>query len=140
MVLANDTCPLLLRQCCFDQPINLKEAQAASIRFPGCHAPGVAAYHLHTKGNLELNKGFTAPGNVGLQSAHIGGSLRLAGARLANPGGQALTANQLTVGENMSCEAAFTAEGEYGCPAPASAGSSVFRRPSRQPWQERPVR
>jgi hypothetical protein len=57
--------------------------------------------------------GFTATGEVRLVGAKIGGGLALLGATLTNPnpGGIAMSANGLTVGQNMSCDG-LTAEGE----------------------------
>jgi hypothetical protein len=67
---------------------------------------------LQTRGNLDLNDGFTANGEVDLVGAHIGGSLDLNGARLTNPRGRALLADGLTVDHTMSCRQGFIAEGE----------------------------
>jgi hypothetical protein len=45
------------------------------VRLPGCRAPGLDGEQLRIQGNLELNKGFTAEGEVRLLGAHIGGQL-----------------------------------------------------------------
>lgn len=74
--------------------------------------PGLAAEQLRTAGNLELNHGFTADGEVTLLGARVGGKLSLSGARLVNPGGRALNADRLTVEQGMFCREGFTAEGE----------------------------
>jgi hypothetical protein len=103
--------PLNLRRCSFDQPINLQEAQAPAVRLPGSRAPGLKGDQIQTRSNLELNEGFAAEGEVSLIGAHIGGQLSLDGATLINPGGDALKADKLTVGQSMFCRG-FTAQGE----------------------------
>jgi adhesin HecA-like repeat protein len=105
-------CPLLLQDCFLEQPINLKEALAPVVRLPGCHVPGLAADQLETRGNLELNCGFSSSGEVCLVGAHIGGQVDLTGAHLTNPEGPALSADRLTVGQSMLCVTGFKAEAE----------------------------
>ena len=103
--------PLLLADCHIDEPINLSEATAPAIRLPGCLVPALTADRLQTAGNLELNRGFAAYGEVRLAGAHIGGLLSLDGARLINPGGRALAASNLSA-RSIVCRDGFTAEGE----------------------------
>jgi hypothetical protein len=105
-------CPLLLRGCWFAEPPTLDEAQAPSVRLPGCHLPGLSADQLTTKGNLELNEGFSATGEVSLLGAHVGGQLDLSGATLTNPNGRTLTADGLIVDQSMVCREGFSATGE----------------------------
>jgi hypothetical protein len=104
-------CPLLLWDCHLEQPINLNEAQARAVRLPGCHLPGLAAQQLETRGNLELNRGFTTTGEASLMGAHIGGELVLSGAILSNPDGSALAADGITIDESMYANG-LTATGE----------------------------
>lgn len=105
-------CPLLLADCRFEEPVSLREAAVPALYLPGCQVPGLAAEQLRTAGNLELNHGFTADGEVTLLGARVGGKLSLSGARLVNPGGRALNADRLTVEQGMFCREGFTAEGE----------------------------
>jgi hypothetical protein len=77
-------CPLLLRGCHIDEPVNLDEATAPAIRLPACHLPSLSADQIRTAGNLVLSDGFTASGEVRLAGAHIGGQLNLDGAQLTN--------------------------------------------------------
>jgi hypothetical protein len=104
-------CPLLLHDCAFEQPVNLREARAKAIRLPGSHVPGIAADQLHTEGNLELNSGFTASAEICLRGAQIGGRLDLSSASITSLGGLALDADGLTVEQSMSCGDGFTATG-----------------------------
>jgi len=103
-------CPLLLSDCYFEQPVNLREAQAPVVRLPGCHLPALVADQLETRGDLELAAGFTAR-RVRLAGARIGGLLDFDGATLSNLGGVALNGYGLTVELGMSCGDGFTAEG-----------------------------
>jgi hypothetical protein len=106
------TCPLLLRECHIDKPVDLGEATAPVIRMPGCHLTTLAARQLRTTGDLTLNAKFTATGEVLLHGAHIGGQLDMNGAILDNPAGKALAADSLTVDQSMHCSEGFTATGE----------------------------
>ena len=54
------TCPIRLEDCWFEEPVNLCEARAASIRLPGCHLPGLEARQLEVRGNLMLGNGLSA--------------------------------------------------------------------------------
>jgi hypothetical protein len=105
-------CPVLLRECYFDEPPNLDEAEAVSIRLLGCHLPGLTAERLQATGNVEMSDGFRSSGEVRMLGARIGGMLDFSGAFLENPDGRVLTADGLTVGQTMWCEPGFTARGE----------------------------
>ena len=107
-------CPLLLQDCHLDQPVNLKDATALSISLPGCHVPGINANQLVVRGNLGLNRGFTAHGEVALVGARIGGALNFRRAYLSNSDGHALQAARLTVDGTMFCDDGFAAHGEVG--------------------------
>jgi hypothetical protein len=119
-------CPIRLERCWFDQPVNLAEARVPALRLPGCHLPGLRAEQLTTRGNLELNDGFTAMGEVRLHSAHIGGRLDLTTAALSNPGGPALDAGRLTVDQSMFCFGRFTANGAVNLGGAHIAGRLSF--------------
>ncbi len=61
--------------------------------------------------------GFTAQGEVRLPGARIGGRLYFDGAKLSNPGGRALVAARLTVGQDMFCRNRGGPEHEQPCVA-----------------------
>ena len=109
---AEVNCPLLLRDCYLEDPVDLSDATAPAIRLPGCHLPAFTAAQLRTTGNLELNDGATMHGEVSVAGARIGGQLDLSGATLTNPGGRALFADLITVEHSMLCRHGFTALGE----------------------------
>ena len=104
-------CPLRLTCCSFEQHVNLEEARAPALRLPGCHLPALNARQFHTRGNLELDKGFTVLGEVNLAGAQIGGDLCLQGACVTNKGGSALTAGGITTGRSVGCSDRFGGQG-----------------------------
>jgi hypothetical protein len=106
---ADLACSVLLQDCYIDEPVNLREAQAPVIRFPGCHLPGLEARQLEVRGNLILD-GLSAV-SVDVCGAHIGGVLSLDGAILNNPSGTTLLGGALTVDQGMSCDNGFTSRG-----------------------------
>jgi hypothetical protein len=127
-------CPLTLQECSIGDPVSLDEATAPAIRLPGCHVPALSAAQLQTIGNLQLDHGFTAEGEVRLLGAKVGGQLSFDGASLRNPGGRALSADGLMVEQSMFCGDGFTAEGRCGCWVPRSvAGSPSTGRPCAIP-------
>jgi hypothetical protein len=105
-------CPLQLRDCHFEEPINLNDAEACSIQLRGCHVPAFNADSLRTAGSVALDYGFTARGEVRMTGARIGGHLSLRQATLTNEKGKALTLDALTVDQNMYADESFTARGE----------------------------
>jgi len=105
------TRPLYLQDCFLEDPVKLNDAHAITIRLAGCHLPGIIGSALHTSGDLRLNDGFTAIGNVDLRSARIGGALNCDGGTFTNRNGVALNAGSLTVDGDMFCSGKFTATG-----------------------------
>jgi len=98
-------CPLALLDCSFACAINLKEATAMSLRLRGSHIPAVHARQLRTRGDLQLDEGFSVSHGIDLAGAHIGG-------QLSNPDGPALSADRLSVDGGMFCREGFEATGE----------------------------
>jgi hypothetical protein len=105
-------CPVLLLGCWFEQPVNLTEARTLAVRLPGCQLPGLQAAQVTMRGNLELNDGFTARGEVSLLGARISGWVNCTRATLTNPSGLALNGDRLAVGQSMFCSENFAATGE----------------------------
>ena len=119
-------CPVLLLGCWFEEPVNLAEASIPALRMPGCHLPGLRAAQLAVDGNLELNDGFTASGEVRLLGASIGGRLSFATASLANPGGIALQAERLTVAQDIFFTEGMTAAGDIRLVGARVGGNADF--------------
>jgi hypothetical protein len=106
------TRPLYLEDCFLEDSITLNDADAITIRLTGCHLPGMLCSGLHTRGDLRLNDGFTAIGNIDLHGARIGGTLDCDGGTFINPHGSALTAHSLKVDGDMWCTDGFRVTGE----------------------------
>ncbi|WP_103347806.1 hypothetical protein [Amycolatopsis sp. CA-128772] len=105
-------CPLVLDGCYFDDPVTLQQAQAVTVRLPGCHLPGIAADELHVRGALVLEGLVASESGVSLSGARVDGYLDFDGATLTNPDGLALYADSLRVDQSVYCRNGFTAAGE----------------------------
>jgi hypothetical protein len=114
-------CPLWLSDCEIDQPVNLNEATAPSIRMPGCHLPSLTASQLRSTGDLVLDDKFTARDQIVLRGARIGGKVALSGAQLT-----ALDADGLTAEQGMYCEK-ITATGKVSLRGAHIRGELTFR-------------
>lgn len=104
------SCPLLLRDCRLEHPVDLDDVTASTIRLRRCHYPGFSAEQLRTSGNLELRE-IVSKGETNLSGAHIGGQLILGGARLVKTSDVALNAQGLVVEQSLSGEG-LIAEGQ----------------------------
>jgi hypothetical protein len=71
--------PLVFEDCRFDEEICLDEATLSSVRIVRSGMPALRASNVETRGDVVLDG---SSGRVALDGAHIGGSLRLAGAVL----------------------------------------------------------
>lgn len=115
-------CPLLLELCRFTEPVVLDDATAPKLSFSGCHVPGFSAKRLRTAGNLALDQGFTVTAGLNLMGARIGGQLLLNDARISRPQDLdsvaaagtvwALTADGITVEQDLFARGQFTADGQ----------------------------
>ena len=86
-----------LTQCWFSHRPDLRMARLSGLRLPGCRLPGLRGRNLAVSSDLVLEAGFTADGQVDLTDANIDGSLRLSGAVLRRPGGNALRAERMMI-------------------------------------------
>ena len=102
---------LRLEDCLFEQHVVLRDVAADTIELPGCHVPGLDAQNLEARGDLRLDRGFTANGQVVLAGAHIGGQLNCGGSFFAERDGPAILADLLVVDGNLLCNKGFTATG-----------------------------
>lgn len=94
---------ITLLGCYVDEPLNLSDARLPVLRLPACHVPGIAGDGVETRGDLRLDAGFVADGEVRLIGAHVGGQFALGGARLCTPEGRALCADQIKVDQGVFC-------------------------------------
>jgi hypothetical protein len=114
--------PVELRDCGFAHVPDLRTASFVLLALTGCRVPGVAADGIRVAADLLLDDGFTAHGRVHLTDAHVGGSLRLSGARLRGHAGRTLIADRLVV--EGSCYARrLRSDGELRIPGARITGN-----------------
>jgi hypothetical protein len=118
-------CPLRLERCRLTAPITLSEATAPSIRLIGCTLTSLVADQLQTRWNLDLSRSH-ADGVVRMRGARIGGELRFDGAKLSNPTGRALDADDLRVEGSAFFRHGFEALGGVYLPRAHIGGRLVF--------------
>ena len=70
-----------------------------------------------------------------LQNAGIGGVLSFAGATIANPGGEALTADGLKVEQPMFCREGFSAQGKVSLTGARIGGRGAEPLPFQQSFR-----
>jgi hypothetical protein len=120
---------IALRWCGFDQAPRLIMARLVGLSLRGCHLPGLRARNLRVGSDLVLEQGFTSTGTVDLTDGTVEGTLRLAGAVLRKPGGNALLGARLRVAGSISA-VAMRAEGEVRLHG-ANVGGSVHLTAAR---------
>lgn len=100
---------LQLRDCRLEQTVRLYGARTRHLSFPGSHIPRLSCSYAVIDGHLRLSgmRGTL----VQVDGAQVSGTFFLDRARLANPGGLALKAARLRVGEDILMRGGFTAEG-----------------------------
>ncbi len=103
-------CPVEMTGCCFAGAVLLAEARTRTIDLSGSVLGTMDAAAAEFTGQLVLQQCQAA--KVSLDRAHISGNLVFTGAKLVNPGGAALAADQITVDGNVYCGEGFQAEGE----------------------------
>ena len=118
--------PLALTGCSFDEQPHLYWARMQSVHLLRCRLPGLVASGMRVDGHLWL-EGSRIAGGVWLDNAHIAGILNLSGVQLANPGGEALLADRLTVDANVYCDRGFAADGEVRFPGARVGGQLIMR-------------
>ncbi|MFO1090041.1 MAG: hypothetical protein U1E46_10760 [Hyphomicrobiales bacterium] len=84
-----------LKDCRFDAAPVLRSAVIDSLFLDGSHLPGLQADRLEARGDMTL-RAADVSGEVRLAGARIGGALILDGASIAQPGGLALVAEDLS--------------------------------------------
>lgn len=120
-------CPLMLKDCYLEEPINLSGASARAIGLPGCHVPALNLEELRAAGSLELD-GATTHGEIRMSGARIAGHFDLSGATLINPNGYALFADLISVEHSMFCRYGFSAHGEVRLSGAAIGGRLDLRQ------------
>ncbi|GAA1562395.1 oxidoreductase [Actinomadura kijaniata] len=119
--------PLTLTDCVFDEAPLLYWASMNTVHLMRCRMPGLNASGARIDGHLWL-QGSRITGGLLLDGAHIAGILNMSGVQLANPGGDALLGDRLTVDANVYCDHGFTAHGEVRLPGARVGGQLIFRQ------------
>jgi len=97
---AQVSCPVRLRWCHLDSPVDLYAARLRQLNLGESALAGLNLGLATIEGNLRLI-GCRCTGAVRLTGTHVSGAVQLEKARLVNPGGVALLANRLTVGDDL---------------------------------------
>ncbi|MDT3398789.1 oxidoreductase [Streptomyces sp. B1866] len=118
-----------LRNCRFEQEIQLPEAHFTTLRLVGCAIPRVEAARLQTQGDLHLPR-CVVEGGIRLTDAHIGTDLLL-NQLVVRPdrSGRSISADGLTVAQDLQAEM-IEAVGEVSLRG-AQVGVSLSLRGSR---------
>ena len=103
-------CPVEMTDCCFTGALVLAEARTRTVDLSRSVLGTMNAAAAEFGGHLLLLK--CQANEVNLDLAHISGRLDLGGAKLANPGGKALSADGITVGGDMFSRNGFESDGE----------------------------
>ncbi|MFV2172682.1 hypothetical protein ACFHW2_19520 [Actinomadura sp. LOL_016] len=119
--------PLALTGCAFDEAPHLYWASMNSVHMMRCRLPGLVASGTRVDGHLWL-EGSHISGGLWLDGANVTGILNMSGVQLANPDGDALLADRLTVEANVYCDQGFAASGEVRLPGARIGGQLIFRK------------
>lgn len=119
--------PLALTGCAFDEAPHLYWASMNSVHLMRCRLPGLVASGTRVDGHLWL-EGSHIYGGLWLDGANVTGILNMSGVQLANPDGDALLADRLTVEANVYCDQGFAATGEVRLPGARIGGQLIFRK------------
>ncbi|MFD9958749.1 hypothetical protein [Amycolatopsis sp. NPDC058986] len=103
--------PVEFRKCRFDEPVDLRRAQAPAVGFVECGLSGIRADQLQTDFGFEVRE-CEDDGGVFLLGAYVKGQVDFAGSRLRRPDGPVLSADGLRVDQDLRCSRGFRAEGQ----------------------------
>ncbi len=104
--------PLILRECCLDEPLVLTEARLVALTLDGSQLPGIDAPNLELDGELGLRQ-VSATGPVNLTGARLHRDVQLPGAHLGSgqQGAVALAADHAVIEGSLACHDGFVADG-----------------------------
>jgi hypothetical protein len=110
--------PFVLRQCAVKDGVDLSYADTRALAFSGSvlGASGgspLNASGAHVRGDMFLNDGFRAEGEVRLLGASIGGNLVCTGGTFHRPGKDALSADAARVGGTVALDRDFEAKRDF---------------------------
>ncbi len=93
--------PLVLLSCRLEKDLNLKFAKIPQLTLDGSLVRSINAEGLRLEGDVSLENGFSADGEVRLLGATIGGSLNATGGTFKNPNGPAMNADRAKIGGSV---------------------------------------
>lgn len=103
--------PLTLLNCVFAERPVFSRATIKGLRLSGSQMPGLEGEQLECRGNVELDDGFLATGQVRLAGATVGGQVSFSGTFIGG-GGPAINASGLECKAGVFLTGGFVAEGE----------------------------
>ncbi len=106
---ATVVCPIQLTDCRMGE-WNLEQVEAPGIYLARCSLKGIRGSQLHTKGSFAI-KDCLVTGTIQLGGAKIDGQLVLTDTRILNDGHESLSADGLTVGQDLICKGRFISKG-----------------------------
>jgi hypothetical protein len=102
---------LLLRHCSFADSADLTSTGLPALDLAGTRVQSVVGDRIHVGGDVFLNNGFTAEGEVSVLEAEVGGTLECTGGTFKNPGKDALSADGANLSGGVFLDDGFCAEG-----------------------------
>jgi len=111
LVFAQIPAPIQFVKCRFDSPSTLDNATLPILMFRGCHLPGLSVQRATIKGNVFLDQGFTASGEVNFSGATIDGQLICTDGTFNNSDGCALNAQSAAIKGGVFLHDGFIATG-----------------------------
>jgi len=117
---------LMLERCYTKGSVDFSDAKIRNIVLSGTYIAGpLNADRMVIGGNVCLDNGFEAEGEVRLLAAHIVEDLYCTGGKFRNKGGGALSADRIVTGGNVCLNNGFYANGEVRLPA-AKIGGDLY--------------
>ena len=116
--------PLVFERSAFPGKLHLREAEIRALSLSGCRTGPIDGNGLTIGGDLSLDQGFEAQGNVDLCGATIREDLICSNGRFINPGGHALSGHRLKAKGTVHLGDGFKAKGEVAL-AGATIGGGV---------------
>ena len=117
--------PLGFFDSVLDDDIYLQHARVKLLNLGGSRTKAISADGVKVKGDIFLDYGFLAQGEVRLLGADIGGNLNCDGGSFENKSGYALSADGVKVKGNVFLRKEFNATGEV-CFVGADIGGNLF--------------
>ncbi|MGW0886013.1 hypothetical protein [Streptomyces sp. NPDC002671] len=136
---------LWLKDCWFEEGVDLSGASTQSIAIVGSRVPGVEAGLIRIEGRLDLRRSRLEGGSasplhrkvtaLSLINAHVSGAVNLSGAEISAPEQWALSAGGLVAEGGVYCVDGFVAHGEvrlmgHSCQADCTCGAHYWNAPA----------